>query len=278
MDNTPLRRKPPVPSGSSNQPKIWAEGRQKPPFVPRAFAAASLHYARQGAGTLFGATARGTARLAAKVARGDIRLPADRLGRAGRFVPAHTRVAAWIMGAADILTRSGFIAHSDPTRAATLRASILPLDWAQILPGGGPAAPPETDAAGDPAQIAPAQAERILTAPEQIAPAATGPDQTAPVTLREPAQSVQDDPLAAIRADLSAATPDAAARPAARPRAAPLPVRPPAPRGPLAEGLIDVAGFALGWAASLIALPYGLLRATWAHLKGEDLRKLTRPG
>lgn len=254
MDDNPLRRKA---SSPSNQPKIWAEGSQRPPFVPRAFAAACLHYAREGVGPLFGMMARATARFATTVAQGNYRIPTDRLGRAEPFVPAYTRVAGWIMGLADILTRGGFIAHSDPVHAATLRASVPPLDWSQILPGASPAPDP---------------------APQPAAPLTTpaDPADIAPLILAEPTAVPEDDPLASIRADLAA--PGPVAKPARPSRLPPGPATPPAPRGPVADGLIDAAGFAIGWAASIAALPYGLLRATWAQIKGEDLRKLTPPG
>lgn len=230
MDDTPHRRKVPGP-----KPKIWADGSQNPPFVPRAFAVASLHYAREGIGPVFGVIARAAARLAATVATGNHRIPVDRLGRGERLVPSYTRVAGWIMGLADILARSGFIAHSDPELAARLRASVPPLDWSLYLP-----------------QSAPPQA----TAPK----AQPAPD---PVALREPIPPAVEDPLATIRAELSGAQPE-------------TPPPTPGPRSALADGLIDATGFALGWTAAVIALPYGLVRAGYGHLRGEDLRKLTQ--
>jgi hypothetical protein len=260
MDDNPLRRK--VPAAPSGQPKIWAEGSQRPPFVPRAFAAGCLYYAREAVAPVLGILARATARLATTLAQGNYRIPADRMGRAEPFVPAYTRVAGWIMALADILAQGGFVAHSDPVRAATLRASVPPLDWAQILPTEAPAAPSQP-AAG----------------------AITDPALTEPVVLAEPAPMPvePDDPLASIRADLadsahSAHPANTSSKSTKPPRAAPGPASAPGPRSPLADGLIDATGFALGWATSIIALPYGALRAAWAHISGEDLRKLTPPG
>lgn len=264
MDDNPLRRK-----AAASKPKIWAEGSQKPPFVFRAFAAAALHYARDGVGALFGILARGTAGFAAKVAGGACRLPADRLGRAEAIVPSHVRVAGWIMATADILTRAGFIAHSDPVKAARLRASVPPLDWSLHLPEAKAGPSPETppDAAADAASETPPQ-------PAQ-------PDAMALVALQEPIPPAEDDPLAAIRSELAGAppalpTPPATPR-ASRPRPAQQPPKAPGPRSALADGLIDAAGFALGWAAAIVALPYGLIRAGYAHIKGDDLRKLSEP-
>jgi hypothetical protein len=35
-----------------------------------------------------------------------------------------------------------------------------------------------------------------------------------------------------------------------------------------------VLGFMLGWLSSFVALPYGLARAGWLHIKGVDLRQI----
>ena len=37
---------------------------------------------------------------------------------------------------------------------------------------------------------------------------------------------------------------------------------------------IQITGYGLGWASSLIALPYGAVRALWLHIKGVDLRQI----
>ncbi len=41
---------------------------------------------------------------------------------------------------------------------------------------------------------------------------------------------------------------------------------------------IQVAGYVLGWAAVILALPYGLARALWLWLKGTDLRGIGQDG
>jgi hypothetical protein len=42
----------------------------------------------------------------------------------------------------------------------------------------------------------------------------------------------------------------------------------------VAEGAIQVAGYLLGWASALIALPYGLARALWLWAAGRDLKTI----
>lgn len=87
--------------------------------------------------------------------------------------------------------------------------------------------------------------------------------QTPPVVLHEP-MGPAGDPLAAIRGDLSAG-----------PEPAP-PAAPPAPPGPVTTGAIQVLGYLLGWAATGLALPYGLGRALWVFASGRDLREIGR--
>jgi hypothetical protein len=42
----------------------------------------------------------------------------------------------------------------------------------------------------------------------------------------------------------------------------------------VATGAIQVLGYALGWLSSLAALPFGMARAGWLHIKGVDLRRI----
>jgi hypothetical protein len=104
----------------------------------------------------------------------------------------------------------------------------------------------------------------LWAAAEIVEPSPADP---APVVLAEPLQP-GDDPLSAIRDDLEGA---AGASPIG-PRA-PHPAHP-APPGPVATGAIQVLGYALGWLSSLAALPFGMARAGWLHLKGVDLRRI----
>ncbi len=96
-----------------------------------------------------------------------------------------------------------------------------------------------------------------------VAEADPRPPSDQPVVLAEPMQAA-DDPLASIRGDLEGGQ-DAGG---------PAPKGPPAPPGPVATGAIQVSGYALGWLTSVAALPFGLARAGWLHIKGVDLRQI----
>jgi hypothetical protein len=100
-------------------------------------------------------------------------------------------------------------------------------------------------------------ATEAATAPASVRPAPP-PAEPEPVVLAEPMQP-GDDPLAAIRTDLG--------------ERADTPTAPePGPPGPMALGAIQVSGYALGWLSCFAALPYGLAKALWLHIKGVDLR------
>jgi hypothetical protein len=238
MASDPLRRR--SEPKDSPRPKIWAEGGQRPPFDLRALGRASLHFAREGVAPLHGWAARTARRVAVNVKNGAGRVPAGKLGRAERFVPSHLRVAAWVKNAAAVFAHASATADPDVKRGNALVAEIEPHLWTMT------AAP------------APAPAPEVIPAPP--------PAEPPPVVLAEPMQP-GDDPLAAIRNDLGD-RPDAPERPADRDQG------PPEPPGPLATGAIQVSGYGLGWLTSFAALPYGLAKAVWLHIKGVDLRRI----
>jgi hypothetical protein len=230
-----------------DRPKIWAEGKQRPPFVWRAFARSGLHLSREAVAPLAAWSARTTRRVALNVKNGAGRIPEARLGRVARFVPSHVRVAGWIKNLAAVLAHASANADPDARRGNALVSEIEPHLWdvETPAPDAAPAAPEAATALPDPA----------------------------PVVLPEP-QPVEADPLAAIRDDLAAAP-----APGRRPRPAPSgPARPPAPPGPVAGMVIQVLGYLSGWALVILALPYGLGRALWLWLKGSDLRGIGREG
>lgn len=235
MADDPFRKKP-----GKGRPDIWASGGQRPPFDLRALGRASLYLSREGIAPIHAWAARGFRRAAVNVKNGAGRIPAEKLGRAERFVPSHLRVAGWIKTLAATLSHASATADPDVKRGNGLVAEIAPHLWAEAAPVSP--APP------DPAAF---------------------PGEAAPVLLPEP-QILQpgDDPLASIRDEI-ASGPDAPM--SARPKG---PDKPPAPPGPVAEGAIQVTGYLLGWASVLIALPYGLGRALWLWAGGRDLRTI----
>lgn len=238
MARDPLRKKP-----GAGRPEIWASGGQRPPFAVRALGRAGLHLAREGVAPIHAWAARGLRRAAIRVKDGRGRIPAEKLGRAARFVPSHLRVAGWVKTLAATLSHASATADPDVRRGNALVAEIQPHLWSETTPF-----PP---------------AEPV--APVDPVPA-VAPGEVAPVVLPEP-QILQprDDPLAVIRDDIPSGP---------KPDPRPGPDQPPAPPGPVAEGAIQVLGYVVGWATVAVALPYGLGRALWLWAAGRDLRQI----
>lgn len=211
-------------TAKDSRPRIWAEGRQNPPFDARAFARASVVHARDGLSALLARCSASAAGFGAEVAGGRWRMPPDRLGRSGRFLPSVARTAAAIRGAADVLARAG--------RAVGRKAEAP--------------APVTIFAAPEPAAPRPARPT----------PAAVGPE--------------EDGDLAAIRALLREPAPLLTA-PA--PRAPPAPEQAPPAFNRGRDRLAAGAGWLLGHALLVLALPVGAALAGIAHLNGEDLRQ-----
>jgi hypothetical protein len=242
----PYRRSLDGKPSEAGKPKIWASGKQRPPFDFRAYGRASLHLSRVGVAPLHAWAARRARRIAINVRNGAGRIPEARLGRFARFVPSHLRVAAWIKNLAAVLSHASATADPDARRGNALVTEIEPHLW----DAPPPPMPP------DPA----------LAAAESVT--------VAPVVLPEPVAQ-GDDPLASIRDDLggNAATGRGqigGPRPVS-------PSGPPPPPGPLATTAIQVGGYLIGWATTFIALPYGLARALWLYLaKSQDLHLIGR--
>lgn len=237
MARNPLRKKP-----GTERPEIWASGGQRPPFDLRALGRAGLHLSREGVAPIHAWAARRLRRVAVDVKYGRGRVPAGRLGPVERFVPSHLRVAGWIKGLAVTLSHASANADPDTARGNALVAEIAPYLW-DPAPNAGRAPPPDPVPRGE----------------------------VAPVVLPEP-QILQpgDDPLASIRDEIASGPDRAETR---RPR---MPDVPPAPPGPVAEGVMQVAGYLIGWGSAILALPYGTARAIWLWGNGRDLRTIGR--
>jgi hypothetical protein len=232
MAREPLGRKP-----GKDRPEIWASGGQRPPFDIRALGRASLLLSREGVAPIHGWAARRLRRAAVQVKNGAGRIPAEKLGRAERFVPSHQRVAGWIKTLAATLSHASATADPDVTRGNALVAEIQPHLWDEAVPV--PPAPPEP-------------------------PPPAG--EVAPVVLPEPnVLQPGDDPLASIRDEIAAGP---------QPTGPRAPDKAPAPPGPVAEGAIQVSGYLIGWASVIVALPLGLVRALWLWANGRDLRRI----
>lgn len=232
MARDPMRKKP-----GADRPEIWVSGGQRPPFDLRALGRASLHLSREGLAPLHAWAARKLRRQAEAVREGRGRIPAGKLGRAGRFVPSHLRVAAWVKNLAATLSHASATADPDVKRGNALVAEIEPHLWGQP-PAGAPAIDEPAPPAGEVGPV-------VLPEPKVLQPG--------------------DDPLAAIRDEITTG---------------PSPVRtisadqPPAPPGPVTEGAIQVSGYLIGWASIILALPVTLVWALWLWISGRDLRRI----
>ncbi len=216
------------------RPRIWAEGSQNPPLQPRAFALASVRFARESLSGLLRRCAVSADDLGEQVKAGRWRLPEDRLGRTGRYLPSARSLGRSVSAAADVLARAAaavfpseevmpksiFTAEPAPVRAAPVRAA--------------PPAPPRVQAPGEDPELQAIRAMIGATDPVE-APRATAPAaQTAPVAA---------------------------------------PLRPKA-TGWRREWLADTAARFLGYGLLVLSVPVGAVQAAMAHLNGEDLRKL----
>lgn len=232
----------------AERPAIWASGGQRPPFDLRAFGRAGVLLARDGVAPIHAWAARGLRRAALAVKEGRGRIAAEKLGRAGRFVPSHLRVAAWVANLATTFAHASATADRDIRRGNALVAEIALHLWDEM----------------------PASAPALADRPEATAV----PDTVAPVVLPEPSgPALAEDPLAAIRHEMAG---DTQPRDTGGSGATTGPAAPPAPRGPLAEGAVQVAGWMTGWATTGLALPYGLGRALWLWAGGRDLKTIGR--
>lgn len=106
--------KPPA----SGRPAIWVEGQQNPPFAPRAFARASLIFARQALAAGLGRAAQALDRLGRHLARRALPQPLPPAGWTRRVLPDLHRRAAWAAGAGRILTRSACLLGRVPAQTA----------------------------------------------------------------------------------------------------------------------------------------------------------------
>ena len=286
MANESIRRVPSRPEAvGPERPKIWAEGGQRPPFVLRACARASLHFGRSAVAPIHAAAARLTRRVAVNVANGAGRIPEGRLGRFARFVPSHLRVAGWIKAVADILSHASASADPDAKRGNALVAEIAPHLWSGDKLAPNPAGEwqemrgPETvlteplPAAGSElgSELGfergsePLLNEAAFTVTEPPANPQTGPlVDPLPTVALEDLPPPPHDPLAAIRDDLAERFPTEPVAVAA----------PPPPPGATGTMVVQVTGYVTGWLTIILALPYGLVRALWSYAMGTDLRRI----
>ena len=167
------RKKP-----GKDRPDIWSSGGQRPPFDIRALGRASLYLSRDAVAPIHAWAARTARRTAINVKNGAGRIPAEKLGRAARYVPSHLRVAAWIKNLGLTLAHASATADPDVRRGNALVTEIEPHLWDLTAPQATPEPP----------------------TPDPVAQA-----EAPPVVLQEPVpepEREESDPLASIRDDL----------------------------------------------------------------------------
>jgi hypothetical protein len=107
-------------NSKDSRPRIWTDGGQHPPFVPRAFALASVRFARDQLHGLLLRCSDSATGLGSQLAAGRWKLPPERLGRTGRYLPSSQAAATAIRGGAEVLSRAArvVLAEQEPLPAA----------------------------------------------------------------------------------------------------------------------------------------------------------------
>ncbi|MFZ1469048.1 MAG: hypothetical protein WAT09_08725 [Paracoccaceae bacterium] len=239
-------------STKDTRPKIWAEGAQNPPLHPRAFALASVIFARDSLSGLLTRCATSATGFGQTVATGRWRVPPHRLGRTGRYLPTVAQTAGSISGLADVLQRASLVVQPAKTKTGTPAAphTAMPDPTARVLPRRPVAAP------------------RV-----QAAPHFTGEEDPDLALIRQLLADAPAQPQPALQSHHAAS---ADLRPA-----------PPAAECPDRHGTSDpgwrrdllqqTAAQGLGYGLLALSLPVGAARALLAHLNGEDLREMVAP-
>jgi hypothetical protein len=243
----PARQKPP----------IWADGRQAPRFDLKAFLQAASTNARRLAALNLDALSHAGRRAAAAFRDGTWQLPPERLGRTGRFLPDHHRLAQTCSATARLTAAAGsWVAGAAPVRQVDFG------DFQSEMAANEPAAPP----AHSPLRyVRPARGGSAVHAVEV--------DDDTLATIRSAVHSANVMPIRLQRVPV--AEPEAEPAPP-EPRVARLPRLEPAqpsPPGPV----FRFGTAAIGAAALAVLWPAGAFQALAAHLRGEDLRDLGRP-
>ncbi len=250
------------------QPRLWAEGRQRPGFDMRAFLRVSVANSRAVAAPVLLACAGHIHRFGSRVEDGFLRIPANRLGRSGKWLPSHVSTGRRLHDTA-ALTRIAAEAARGPE-------PVKPMPFRGWNDAATPAPTPTPPAPEHPHDASP-MADR---------PPVQRPKRPAPLPMPQPNTSADSDrdTLEAIRnlMHTSAVEPARATRSPKAPAAPPpmatgadaLPDLAPAEPTPR-SALFKLTGQVLGSIAVGLALPVGMVKATIAVARGEDLRQVS---
>lgn len=303
----PIQRSRPELSSdvTPDRPPIWVNGRQRPAFNWRAYGAYSLIVTRDGLGPVMARVADATAGLQGRISAGAYPINTARLGRAADYLPTRAGIATTIGGVAGVIKAAGQIVIPPPVVPESLeaydvlwRSRPVPssgrlrgvdLDQAQSDPALDalraetplrPRKPMRLVVANPTADLAP-QPAPVLHLAEAPAPAPSPPS---PPQVPPPDQ----DTLFATRDLMQASAPVEPGSTTLAPSAPPVPpqtqqsrAKGPRSRRPLPGWvkaglghLRTATAFVLALSLTLIALPYGLVKAGIAHLEGRDLLDL----
>ncbi|SEB58653.1 hypothetical protein [Rhodobacter sp. 24-YEA-8] len=223
-----------------SRPAIWAEGSQKPPFEPRAFARVALKIGRETVSGILARCGSSARDIGGDLRAGRLRIPEERLGHTGRFLPSASGTGRAVLGGAGILHRASEITRPNAFVRAPkdIDAAYRDLFRGRVAPAeAAPLAQPLTD------QLA------------AIRDMLRNPQQDAAETARKPGHN------------------DGAPEqlPGARAESISLTRR-------LRHAAGEGAALILGCWMIAFALPYGAIRAGLAHFRGEDLRKIRSRG
>lgn len=221
-----------------NRPNIWADGSQNPPFELRSFALASVRLARDSLSGLLTRCSDSARDFGTVVDDGRWRLPPERLGRSGKFLPSFSATATAIRGGAELLSRASRV--------------VLAASEEQDVQAAASAA------------VTPAQDMTAWRAPKRVEGSSRGAN----------AAPMADMDLAAIRAMLND-NPPATHRIAAEPVPGPAPAKKkPVSYAWRRDWLTEKLAVFLGYGLLIVSVPVGIVMAVLAYLDGQDLRKM----
>ena len=258
---------PGTPGDKAEQakPRLWAEGRQRPGFDPRAFLRVSLANSRALAAPVLGAMAARLDRFGTRVEEGAVRVPAARLGRTGRFLPSHITTGRRLRDSAAMTRLAAEAAGGEPA------AAPMPFrGWADAAPAVPPPEPVtrQRPAATPVAERAPVQRPK-RPAPLPAAPANADGDRDTLEAIRNLMHTTIVEPVHPMRGHKAPPAPPLLPTGAdALPELAPAE---PAPR----SALFKLTGQVLGSLSVGLAFPIGMVQAGIAIARGEDLRLLS---
>jgi len=256
------------PAVRQGAPRLWSEGSQQPRFALGAFVRVSFLLSRRTARQMLLGTARLLLDGAERMAENTLGPQFARAWRLGRALPARDDVARGLTAMAGFMTVCADVAEAPPPVAmpepmpAPVPAPVPLL----ISPRPRRIALPPTDAKSE--QPKPHPTPAVLRAAD--------PDFDAPTlaAIRAMIDEMREPPAVAPRRPAPVAVQPASGRALLTHG---VPLSPPEPQVPtltqtLAARSFGLAAGLMAGGVTLLVLPVGLIRATLAHLNGDDLR------